>query len=71
MEDGGKDTATMTEIHREGVYRGFQKYCLTVLLHVQKHGIFKTKVFPWYVPIKYTKVPYHLLPWYVHIHVKP
>jgi len=44
MEDGGKDTATMTEIHREGVYRGFQKYGLTMLLHVQKHGIFKTSI---------------------------
>lgn len=54
MEDGGKDTATMTEIHREGVYHGVQKYGLTVM-HVQKHGIAmvyfqKSIVLPWYVP---------------------
>lgn len=43
MEDGGKDTATMTEIHREGVYHGVQKYGLTVM-HVQKHGIAMVRI---------------------------
>lgn len=56
MEDGGKDTATMTEIHREGVYHGVQKYGLMVM-HVQKHGIDmvhiqKNIVLPLYVPKK-------------------